>query len=82
MLFPLSVKHFVHPEGFVLHLLTFLCRYRGGEVELSREHTEFEWVDIDGLLRKLSNFYLEDKTVLMAWFGEKLSLSSFENSTI
>ncbi len=44
---PLDVHHFVRDDGQKITLMIFLCRLAGGEIQLSEEHTEYKWLDLN-----------------------------------
>jgi 8-oxo-dGTP diphosphatase len=44
---PLEVRHFSREDGQKITMIIFLCRFLGGELKLSREHQEYEWVNIE-----------------------------------
>lgn len=41
---PFNVFNFVNEEGEFKIGITFVCDYVGGEIELSDEHSEYEWI--------------------------------------
>ncbi|KKP67243.1 MAG: Protein GrpE [Candidatus Moranbacteria bacterium GW2011_GWE1_35_17] len=86
-----------YPEGHKkfdsLKALRFIAHYNGGEIKLNpREHSEFEWLNIDEAIKKLNTGdgfeeekmetlkaakkYLEMEMALDGW---KRSLAEFEN---
>lgn len=42
---PFNVFSFVRDSGEFKIGITFLCKYIGGEVKLSHEHSAFEWIE-------------------------------------
>jgi 8-oxo-dGTP diphosphatase len=44
---PIEVRHFTREDGQKITMIIFLCRFLGGELKLSREHQEYEWVNIE-----------------------------------
>ncbi|MBI4433372.1 NUDIX domain-containing protein [Candidatus Uhrbacteria bacterium] len=45
---PLDVHHFTRQDGQVITMLVFLCHPQSTNIVLSEEHTEYQWVPIDG----------------------------------
>ncbi|MEO8065242.1 MAG: NUDIX domain-containing protein [Candidatus Doudnabacteria bacterium] len=44
---PLDVHYFTRDDGQQITLLMFLCKPKSDRVELSEEHTEYKWVDLN-----------------------------------
>lgn len=56
---PLDVHHFVRDDGQKITLMIFLCKLVGREVELSEEHTEYKWIDLNGSAEEFPNWLLK-----------------------
>jgi 8-oxo-dGTP diphosphatase len=57
---PLHVQHFTRDDGQVITMIIFLCRKTAGKVQLSAEHEEYSWRDID------------DRSAFPAWLAPVL----------
>ncbi|MBI2124105.1 MAG: NUDIX domain-containing protein [Candidatus Wildermuthbacteria bacterium] len=44
---PIEVRHFTREDGQKITMIIFLCRLLGGELKLSKEHQEYEWVNAE-----------------------------------
>ena len=54
---PLSVEHFVREDGQKITMIFFLCRALNGNVKLTEEHSDFEWVEFNSVKSKLNDFF-------------------------
>ena len=61
---PLRVHHFTRADKQKITMITFLCRPLSKSVILSKEHTEYEWADIDKVFSKLHPAFHEDVKIL------------------
>ncbi|MDD5700380.1 MAG: NUDIX domain-containing protein [Candidatus Nanoarchaeia archaeon] len=66
---PLNVRHFTRKDGQVITMIIFLCRSKLSDVKISKEHSDYRWVDIsesDENLKKYfaDGFFLEELTIL------------------
>jgi 8-oxo-dGTP diphosphatase len=43
---PFDVHHFTRDDGQVITMIIFLCTHTDGDIQLSEEHTEYKWVDM------------------------------------
>jgi 8-oxo-dGTP diphosphatase len=57
IIMPISVNHFVRDDGQKITLTIYLCELSGGEISLSEEHTEYQWIDLKDAPGELSNFF-------------------------
>ena len=46
ILLPMDVQHFVRDDKQVITMIIFLCRPLTDKVKLSKEHSEYRWVDL------------------------------------
>jgi 8-oxo-dGTP diphosphatase len=46
ILMPLDVHHFVRDDGQKITMLIFLCKVESEEINISEEHQEYAWVDL------------------------------------
>ncbi len=44
---PIEVQHFTRDDGQRITMIIFLCRPLSKQIKLSKEHTEYEWMEID-----------------------------------
>ena len=60
IVYPLSVRHFQRDDGQVITMLIFLCKpKRGGNLKLSEEHSESNWIDLKDK-DKLNKFFHQE----------------------
>ncbi|MEK6959191.1 MAG: NUDIX domain-containing protein [archaeon] len=57
---PFGVRHFHRDDGQAITQLTFLCKPITKNVKLSEEHTEYEWIKIEGSKSKVSKFFHDE----------------------
>lgn len=61
---PLSVRHFIRKDEQIVTMLVFFCRPSGGTLELSKEHSNYEWINLDNCKEKLNKFFHKEVDVL------------------
>ena len=44
---PLKVHHFERDDGQNITMISFLCRPKNNSVVLSKEHTDYKWVELN-----------------------------------
>lgn len=44
---PLDIHYFIRDDGQKITLMIFLCELKLGEIQISEEHTEYKWVDLN-----------------------------------
>lgn len=57
ILMPLDIKHFVRDDGQKITMIIFLCKLLSDEINLSEEHTEHRWLDLENDLREIPEFF-------------------------
>ena len=57
VVYPLSVRHFTRRDGQVITMLIFLCKPKKGHIQLSEEHSEFRWMEINDYKKLLNPFF-------------------------
>jgi 8-oxo-dGTP diphosphatase len=57
---PLSVRHFNRVDGQVITLIIFVCSPKTRKVKLSKEHTEFKWLEIKNAIGIIEKFYNDE----------------------
>ncbi|MFA5763498.1 MAG: NUDIX domain-containing protein [archaeon] len=53
-----ATENFVRENGQPVKMTHFICEYSGGEVKLSEEHCDYEWVDKKDVPNKISKFFI------------------------
>ncbi|MDP4000848.1 MAG: NUDIX domain-containing protein [bacterium] len=53
---PLDVQHFTRQDGQVITLLFFLCKKKSEDIQLSEEHQEYKWMDINNFGIKIPHW--------------------------
>jgi 8-oxo-dGTP diphosphatase len=54
---PLNIRHFTRDDNQIITMIIFLCKTFGGTLKLSKEHSEFEWIEIKKAKQKLADFF-------------------------
>jgi mutator protein MutT len=54
---PLSVRHFERDDNQVITMIIFLCKPQDDMIKASKEHTEYDWIDIKDCEKKLTKFF-------------------------
>lgn len=68
---PLNVRHFKRKDGQTITMIIFLCRPIGGKIQLSKEHSRYEGIDIDSAKDKLTSFFHEEVDRFNRFFSHK-----------
>lgn len=69
---PLKVQHFVRDDGQKITMIIFLCRPVSDSVNLSEEHTDYEWSDLDDALSKLHPAFHDEVRIYKTYFKNKV----------
>jgi mutator protein MutT len=70
---PLSVRHFERDDGQIITILVFFCELTGGQLKLSEEHSESEWIELDKCKEKLTDFFHKEVNLFERLNFQKLS---------
>ena len=70
---PLKVQHFARDDGQKITMIVFLCRPVSDSVNLSEEHTDYEWSDLDAALSKLHPAFHDEVRIYRTYFRHKFS---------
>jgi len=54
---PISVNHFIRDDGQKITLTIYLCKLLKDRLDLSEEHTEYQWVELTKAPSVLPNFF-------------------------
>lgn len=54
---PLSVRHFVRVDEQVITMLVFFCKPTGGDLKISEEHSDIQWIPIENVKNCLNEFF-------------------------
>ena len=54
---PLTIRHFTREDGQKITMIIFLCRAMSTSMQLSKEHTAHDWIDLQQDNLKLSQWY-------------------------
>lgn len=68
---PLRIHHFTRDDGQKITMITFLCKPVSGSVNLSNEHTEYLWIEMDNSFSKLHPAYHEEVEIFKKFFSKK-----------
>jgi len=62
---PLSVRHFVRTDEQIVTMIVFFCRITGGDLtQVSEEHSDFSWVEIDKVRDLINPFFHKELDTL------------------
>lgn len=61
--YPMTVRHFERADGQIVTMIVFLCKPKGGEIKISEEHSNFDWIDIENCEEKLTEFFHKEVQV-------------------
>jgi len=65
---PLSIKHFTREDGQVITMIIFLCKPFSKSVILSKEHTEYDWMEIKK--EKIADFFYPEIDTYLKHFNQ------------
>jgi 8-oxo-dGTP diphosphatase len=69
---PLNVRHFERIDGQVITMIIFLGEYAGGDIKLSKEHIDFDWIDPNIAEKKLAKFFHNEVRIYKEIFSKKI----------
>lgn len=55
-LIPINVHHFTRDDGQLITMIIFLCETDTLEPQLSEEHQEYQWLDLNGPLEQFPDW--------------------------
>ena len=61
---PIRVHHFTREDGQVITMITFLCKHLSGELNLSEEHTEALWMDMEKAKEIIHPSFVKDIEII------------------
>lgn len=57
VLHPINIRHFSRDDGQTITMLIFLCKALNNNVNLSKEHSDFDWIPLENCKEKLTDFF-------------------------
>jgi len=57
VIYPMTVRHFTRQDGQVITMLIFLCKPIGGFLTISKEHSDFKWMNLKDYKKELTDFF-------------------------
>ncbi|MDP2750286.1 MAG: NUDIX domain-containing protein [Nanoarchaeota archaeon] len=63
---PINLRNFTRADGQKIAMTLFLCKSLNDNVQLSKEHTDFEWTPIEKCKEKLDEFFHAEVDLLIA----------------
>jgi len=57
VLHSLNVRHFTRSDNQTITMLVFLCTTSENKINLSKEHSAYDWIDIGNCKEKLTDFF-------------------------
>jgi 8-oxo-dGTP diphosphatase len=57
---PLNIRHFKRDDGEIITMIIFICKNEQGNVKLSYEHSDFEFIDLPKCKEKLADFFHQE----------------------
>lgn len=67
---PLGIRHFTRDDKQKITMIIFLCRALKSDIKISREHTEYDWIDLCEEDLKLTDFFDKEVEVYRKRFME------------
>lgn len=65
---PIRVHHFKTHNDYTITMVTFFCRPLSSTVQLSHEHAEHNWIEMEGFESNINEAYHEDVKLLKKHF--------------
>ncbi len=62
---PLTIRHFTRQDGQVITMIVFLCKPNGGFLELSKEHSNFKWMELNNYKKELTDFFHKEVNIFL-----------------
>lgn len=59
IIMPIAVKHFVRDDGQKITLTMYLCKLLSESIQLSEEHQEYRWMDLEADMQEIPEFFHE-----------------------
>ena len=59
-LLPMSINHFQRDDGQTITMIVSFCKPIGGRLNISHEHQDIEWIDLNIAKEKITKFYFKD----------------------
>ena len=70
---PLNVRHFERSDGQTITMIVFLCKAEDDEnIKLSKEHTDYEWHDLENVEKKLTKFFHKEVKIFKRLYSTYL----------
>ncbi len=66
---PLKIHHFTRDDGQRITMITFLCKPVSSTINLSKEHTEFLWTNMDESISKLHSAFHKEVEIFRKFFN-------------
>jgi 8-oxo-dGTP diphosphatase len=67
----ISVRYFTRDDKQEIEMHIFLCNALNNEIELSEEHSEYEWIEIEKSKKKLTEFFHPEIDLLLNLENDK-----------
>ncbi len=68
---PLIIDHFTRDDGQKITMITFICNPTNKEIKLSHEHSDYDWLDLNGDINKLGEFFHKYVNQYNKTYGDK-----------
>jgi 8-oxo-dGTP diphosphatase len=62
---PINIREFTRADNQNIRLTIFLCKTKSIEVKLSKEHTDYEWINIKKAKTKLTDFFHKEVDIYL-----------------
>jgi len=66
---PLKIHHFTRDDGQKITMIVFVCKPVSDEINLSEEHTAYEWLNLDAAYEKIVDDFKDEITVYNKFFN-------------
>ena len=68
---PLKVHHFTRDDGQDITMISFLCRPKSNSVVLSKEHTDYKWIEMEKAFSEIHEGFREEIELFKEKFLKK-----------
>lgn len=65
---PLKVKHFTRDDGQKITMLVFLCKPITEETNISEEHSQYKWIEVDNAEAILHPLFHDEVKIFRKYF--------------
>jgi len=60
VLHPINIRHFKRTDNQKITMIIFLCKALHNNINLSPEHVDYDWIDLENCKEKLTKFFHQE----------------------